>query len=543
MGSWPRGGMGARTYRPHPADGVADPLAGLEVSEDPEGVGGPDPQTLYDRARAEERAGDYGHAIDHFQQAYSGLRAVGESRRPALIAARELAFLHVAVDGNDATGAGWLARARRLLGDIGECPERGWVELAEALFTDDVDAKTEHVASARRIAAVHDDADLAFCALAYEGLCGVMSGDLDRGMRCVDEAAVAATCGEVQDEIAVGEIYCKMLLCCEMTLDVGRAQRWAEVASTFGRSPGRAWVPGICRMHYGGILTAAGRWSEADQELVASIDLHEQGFRGLRSGALARLADLRVRQGRYVEASRLLQQCGHDAHAVGPQARLHLARRQQHLAATVLRRHLENAGQPVVHAPLLALLAETEAALGRREPVAQLSRTLAGLARQATRPHLVGFAELTAALACPSQDATAAIRHLETALAAFARAGLPLEEARTRLALSRRLARTDREVAVAEATAAREIGDRLQSRAVVDAATEALGALGVRPVTGAGLTPREQEVLHLVADGMSNDAIARQLVISKRTVEHHVGSIFGKLGVTSRAEAIVHARR
>ena len=55
------------------------------------------------------------------------------------------------------------------------------------------------------------------------------------------------------------------------------------------------------------------------------------------------------------------------------------------------------------------------------------------------------------------------------------------------------------------------------------------------------LTPREQEVLRLVAEGLDNEAIARQLKLARRTVQNHVSAIYGKLGVASRAEAMLYA--
>jgi DNA-binding CsgD family transcriptional regulator len=69
---------------------------------------------------------------------------------------------------------------------------------------------------------------------------------------------------------------------------------------------------------------------------------------------------------------------------------------------------------------------------------------------------------------------------------------------------------------------------------------------GQRPATKANpanLTPREVEVLALVAQGLRNADVAKRLVLSERTVEHHVSSILGKLGVRSRAEAGVEAAR
>jgi DNA-binding NarL/FixJ family response regulator len=57
------------------------------------------------------------------------------------------------------------------------------------------------------------------------------------------------------------------------------------------------------------------------------------------------------------------------------------------------------------------------------------------------------------------------------------------------------------------------------------------------------LTAREREVLTLVAQGLSNSAIAGRLFLSHKTVRNHVSNIFAKLQVADRAEAIIRARR
>ena len=57
------------------------------------------------------------------------------------------------------------------------------------------------------------------------------------------------------------------------------------------------------------------------------------------------------------------------------------------------------------------------------------------------------------------------------------------------------------------------------------------------------LTPREDDVLALLADGLTNRAIARQLAISENTVKFHVQSLLGKLDAQSRTDAVVRATR
>ena len=75
--------------------------------------------------------------------------------------------------------------------------------------------------------------------------------------------------------------------------------------------------------------------------------------------------------------------------------------------------------------------------------------------------------------------------------------------------------------------------DALAPSRVGDAAVEA----------GAPLTPREREIVELMAEGASNRTIALQLAISRHTVKFHVASILAKLGARSRAEAVAVALR
>jgi len=500
------------------------------------------PEALDGLAEVRYWQGDYAAAIELRERAFAGFRARGETRYPARLAAYHLAFDYAAVYGNSAASAGWLERGKRLAAMSGDCPERGWVELSCVLASDDLDEKEQHIRAAMEVARVHGDTDLEFDALAYAGVASIERGRVEEGMRLLDEAAAAAQGGEVHSHVAAGEIYCKMLLACEMTLDVPRAEQWTTVANRLAMKSNVAWASAICRGHYGGILTAAGRWAEAEDELTTSVRLYDASYRALRSAAVVRLADLRVRQGRWEEARALLNGHESDAHAARPLAQLHLARGERELAATVLRRYLAT-HRGVGAAPALALLAEVELATGRVEEARAVRGTLLAMAATTAVASVQAFAALVAGMTSDDVDC---VPHLEAALAGFVATGLPLEEARTRLLLARRLASSSPEVAVAEAKTALTVFDRLGVTHEADVAAALLRGLGVRGRTGPKdvgvLSKREQQVLQLLGLGLSNPEIAARLFISRKTASHHVSNVLSKLGLRNRAEAAAFAR-
>jgi putative nucleotidyltransferase with HDIG domain len=95
-----------------------------------------------------------------------------------------------------------------------------------------------------------------------------------------------------------------------------------------------------------------------------------------------------------------------------------------------------------------------------------------------------------------------------------------------------------------EAAAAEVSADAAAGRLDADAASaviEAAGQRAARVPRPAGLTDRQVEVLRLLSRGLSNPEIARELVVSRRTAEHHVQDIYARIGVSSRAAAALYA--
>jgi DNA-binding CsgD family transcriptional regulator len=236
-------------------------------------------------------------------------------------------------------------------------------------------------------------------------------------------------------------------------------------------------------------------------------------------------------------------------------ARLHLARGRPELAVRQLRRHIDRREDGVLSAPTLALLAEAEVAAARLDHARDVGERLEAIARATPVPLLRALAEFAAGIASTDDPADgradhpadhAGIGHLEAALAGFLAVGLPFEEARTRLQLARCLSADQPEVAIAEARAALAVFDRIGAAPDADAAASLLRALGARGRTGPKgvglLSQREQTVLGLLGEGLTNPEIAQRLFISPKTASHHVSNVLAKLGLRNRAEAAVVAR-
>src|SRR5215217_298690 len=490
--------------------------------------------------------GDYDSAIELKERAFAAYRSSGKPV-DAANSARWLAFLHGTFHGNFAVASGWIARAERLLEGVEECAAHGWLILDRAPFSRDSAERENCAASALAIARRFGDADLEFDALALLGETYVASGRVSEGMKLLDEAMAAVSGGEVASHGAVGEIYCRLLSACEHATDVRRAEEWMAAVDRYV-----VWIQFVrptCRTHYGGILIALGRWGEAEAELVDAIAAFERGYRGDRVYPLVRLADLRVRQGRYEEAERLMEGAEWHPTARHAAATIALARGDLKLAGELAQLCFEGRepADPVC-APLLELLLKVEL---EREDVPAARETFARLGALAgtSDNELVGaFADLAAGRLGAAEGDVGAARHLKRALERLAALGLPLEAARARLELARVIASETPDLAGVEARLALQSFDELGASRDADAAAGLLrqvGAGGRRawPKGHGTLTKRETEVVSLLAAGLSNADIAERLYISPRTAEHHVASILSKLGLRNRTEVAAYAVR
>jgi ATP/maltotriose-dependent transcriptional regulator MalT len=481
----------------------------------------------------------------HRSTAYIGYKQRGDSRQAARIAAwiaREQVFLHANVSAMN----GWFARAERLLQQDGSCSAYGWYAIFRASMLE-TSAQLEQTAlHALTIARAGDDADLEAVALAFGGMARVALGQVDDGMMHLDEAMTMVTAGEVASFMVISEIFCVLLSACALAGDLVRTEHWCHAAAAFAQRYHCSFLSAYCRTTYGGLLAATGRWQEAETELSAAIQAFEHGHRALRVHAVLQLADLRSCQGRLEEAEALLAGYEDYGAAVVPRARIHLARGEANVARAVLEQALPSVTAPTLEqAPLLLLLVDVLLTLGDITGAGSLATSLIAFAQGTRSNLLLAQAEFVTGRVKQCAGEPDATQWYQAVLARMHMYEQSILAGRARLAMAHALKATDNAGAVAWARAALATFERIGTMHEADEAAQVLRELGVVGRIGPRqrelLTQRETEVLSLVARGLTNREIAARLVISAKTVEHHVSQIFGKLGLHNRAEAAAFA--
>lgn len=501
---------------------------------------------LEDRGRSLHAAGDYLGSLAAYEQAFAAYRDAGDLTAAAR-AARTVGWFRGSVLGQWAVYQGWAAEASSLLERAGDARAAGWLAYEQARRGENLESQRglylEAIAIARRVG----DADLECEATAGLGIMLVFSGLVDEGMAHLDQA-LASICGGVVQELPVVEgCLCGLLNACERTQDVDRAEQWLGAADEVIRAGNLLAVAGYCRAHYAGILISAGRWSEADAELVRAIELLGDRTE-MREAALCRLADLRLRQGRTEEAAVLLGDLEHHEDVVLPLARLHLAQARPAVALELIDRVLATPDlADYTEGALRALAVECVVHLGHLDEARRHVQRLTSLALAQPTAGLRAHAAASRARLCAATGDGDPRACWHEAISLYREARLPVEVARCRLALAQVLAVDRPEVAAAEASAAFAVLDSVGATAAADEAAALLRALGAPARTGdkrnVTLTNREEEVLRLVGHGLTNREIGERLFISPKTVEHHVGRLLSKLGMRSRTEAAAFVAR
>jgi len=494
---------------------------------------------------------DIGEAQDQFERAYRDFQSRNLPRRAAM-AATMLGRIQFEMFDDKVVGRAWLARALRLLEREEPCVEKGYVLVGLfGAYVDNVDDLEVSASTALDIAHRFQDRDLECKALGDSGLALVSMGRVRDGMARLDEAFTMILGGDCTNPAVINQVACSLISACERCGDVPRAAAWLRFIESSVPAAGEGPAVHLfahCWAAFGSLLCHVGRWQDAETALRMALAKGEASYRFLKVTTRATLADLWIYQGRLEEAARLIDETMDRVEIMGPRARLYLAQEKYDLAAAVARQALRQlSGDQLRAASLLLVLVEAELGGGKISAAETAALQL---------QHMAESAEVAAAAA---QAAVAlgktamAKEESELAVQRFA-AGLvtlgdsyPLLRARLHLELARAYASNAQAETILNAEAALSIYQRLGAPEAGQAA-ELLKAQG-RTVTVASPPPtamdvlsrREREVLPLLAKGLSNPAIAQRLVISPKTVEHHVSNILSKLGLRNRAEAAAFA--
>jgi DNA-binding CsgD family transcriptional regulator len=221
-------------------------------------------------------------------------------------------------------------------------------------------------------------------------------------------------------------------------------------------------------------------------------------------------------------------------------ALLRLAQGRTAAAATAIRHAINEARDTGARARLLPAAVEIALAADDEAFARESADELAALAKAIDSPYLrAAGLQHQGAVALANGRADDAANLLREALSAWQSMEAPYEGARTRALLARAAVTSgDNDTAEAQAEAARRVFEQLGAATDLE---ELDDTMGTDPGDASGLTPRELEVLRIIARGETNRAIGESLVISEKTVSRHVSNIFDKLGVSSRSAATAYA--
>ncbi len=483
-------------------------------------------------------------SVAALRRSYESHVKAGQPRRSA----RAVFWIAYALgsNGETAQAAGWLARAVQLLeSQPPDCAEQGLVVGAMAFRAMDIgeyDEARQLASQAAEIGRRTGDSDVRGLALTQAGSALVRLGRAEEAMALLDEAMVAVVSAEISP-IAAGTVYCSVISLCQELAELRRAQEWTEALTSWcGKQPDMLMFSGQCMVHRAELLQLHGRWPEAVAEAEQAWKRFAEAPHTVAAGAARyRQAEIHRVSGDVPAAERAYRQaseCGQEA--CPGLALLRMAQGDTRAAVAAMRRVLGETTDPLRRARLLPAQVEITVGAGDLAAARQAADELTATATRYATPALRATAEhARGEVALADGDPAGALTSLRAAATLWRELKVPYEAARVRVLI---------------ALACRELGDDDNARLELEAAGRVFAQLGARPDQArvsalAGqrpepshnLTGREMEVLRLVATGMTNQAIARHLTLSEKTVERHLSNLFGKLRVTSRSAATAYA--
>ena len=502
-----------------------------------------DPADLELLAQSGYLIGRDAEGAEFLARAHRGFLDRGETRR-AVRSAFWLGFTAL-VGGEIAQAGGWLSRAGRLLEGQPECVEHGYLILPvafRAVHEGDPDGAYRGFVEVQAYGRRFEDRDLVTLGLQGQGRALIRKTEIARGVALLDEAMVAVTAGEVSPLVA-GGVYCSVIEACGEIFDLRRAQEWtAALEQWCSAQPDLVPYRGHCLIRRAEILQHNGSWKDALEETRHACELLSQpkpkpaiGAAYYRKAEVHRLrGEFEAAEDSYRSASQWggIQQPGW--------ALLRLAQGKLDEAKAAICRLKDEVIDPGRRALILEACVEIANALHDTQAAKMAAQELSEIAARFGAPFLDAISRRASGIALLAQgNAKDALPVLRDSWQIWQELDAPYEAARVRVLI---------------ALACRHLGDVDAANMELAAAQQVFEQLGAAPdlertkavvqrTPGSrnGLTPREVEILKLIAAGMTNRKIASKLFISEKTVARHVSNIFVKLDLSSRTAATAYA--
>ena len=463
--------------------------------------------------------------------------------------------LDLVLKGELARARGWHARALHLLEEAGDdCPECGLLLVLSArlaMHEGRFDAAGEDAGGALAIADRFDDPELRVFSLLAVAQARAAAGTPAEATPLFDEVMVAVTIGEASP-IALGVVYCAVIGACLQMFDVARAREWtAALTHWCANEPDLVPFRGLCLVHRVEVIRLSGAWTQAIAEAdracawmlltadrLAPEESIPPAFTYPLGAAFYQLAEAQRLRGDLADSEESYRKASRFGASPDPGlALLRLAQGRRRAAETAIRRLLEQRQSARARAATLTACVEIALAAHDVSWAREAAGELASLASKLGAPFLRAVAaQALGEVLLTEGEARASFAPLREAWTTWQELEAPYHAARVRVQLG---------------LACRALGDDDAASLELDSARRVFQRLGARPDLArvdmlarhrdGTLTPREVEVIGLVARGETNRAIARQLAISERTVDRHVSNILMKLALPSRSAATGYA--
>ncbi|HBH58269.1 MAG TPA: helix-turn-helix transcriptional regulator [Arthrobacter bacterium] len=447
--------------------------------------------------------------------------------------------------GETAQAGGWFARGQRLADELAE-PDRvqGFMLLPTGLgklYGADPAGALQVFSQMADFGQRFQDKDLSALALLGTGQASLMLGRPDEGLRMFDEVLVAVTAGELSP-IPSGIIYCAVIGGCHLVFDLARALEWTAVLDRWcSARPDLVPFSGQCQSHRAELFRLHGAWAEALEAAAVAQGRSTRGDPQAVYGGYYQQGEVQRLTGKLEAADVSYRQAARSGYEPQPGlALLSLARGEAQQAQSMIRR-ASGVADPATRRNLLPALVEVELAASDLDAARQGADELAAFACEFPMPMVQAVAgQADGAVRLAEGDPAGASQALRQAWKLWLELGVPYEAARCRVLIGR---------------ACRALGDEPSALMDFEAAHAEFLELGAAPaaawaasliregsdIAQGPLSPRETEVLRLVASGEGNRAIAAELYLSEKTVARHISNIFLKLGLSSRAAATRYA--